>query len=100
MLCSIGIYFAADLDDRANAESPAEMYAQQVEPLLLQHPEVWPPAACGSDAFEFCCGMVQSRAFHLVKDNWVTRIQSHGEGRPLCMAGRVTTKDSWPGGGV
>ena len=47
------------------------------------HPEAWPPGVCDSERFEWCCGMVQSRAFHLVKDNWVTQTQT--EGARVCL---------------
>eukprot|EP00887_Chlorella_sp_A99_P005962 scaffold29.g5962.t1 len=65
------------LEERAKGETAAEVYAR-MEPLLREHPDIWPASSCGPEAFDWCCGMVQSRAFHLVKDNWVTQIQSEG----------------------
>ncbi len=82
------------------------MFAQEAEPLLRRHPGVWPPGKCGAAAFEWACGMVQSRAFHLVKENWVTMTSSAGGrgagiGRELegCSGGREGGREGGRSGG-
>ena len=66
----------ADLE--GSKESAASVFEREVAPLLAAHPSVWPPAACGAAAFGWACGMVGSRAFHLVKENWITAAKSEG----------------------
>lgn len=56
-------------------------------PLLAKRPDVWPPASCGAATFEWACSMVQSRAFHLVKENWIS--MSKSEGVVLCLRGHA-----------
>lgn len=68
---------SSDLEDRK--ESAASVFQREVQPLLARHPGVWPPECCGADSFEWACGMVQSRAFHLATENWVTMAKSEGE---------------------
>lgn len=59
-------------------------------PLLAAHPKAWPPGTCGLAEFEHACAMVQSRAFHLVKENWITAVESSGgapqPGTQACLA--------------
>jgi hypothetical protein len=65
--------------ERGPADDPAAaVHAREVSPLCASRPDVWPPAACGAAAFEWAMGMVQSRAFHLVADNWLTRAREEG----------------------
>jgi hypothetical protein len=44
----------------------------RVNPIMQQRRKLWPPKACSFKAYLHAAGMVQSRAFHLQQDNWVT----------------------------
>ncbi len=50
-----------------------------MRPVLEQRPDLWPPASCGYDAFVHAAGMVQSRAFHMKKENWITGEDEDGK---------------------
>lgn len=91
------VIIKADLEDRK--ESAQSVFKREVEPLLAAHPDAWPPAACGPAAFEWACCNVQSRAFHLVKQNWITHVQSEGgcEWRGSCVRQRGMLA-LWQGG--
>ncbi|EIE22761.1 SET domain-containing protein [Coccomyxa subellipsoidea C-169] len=57
----------------------AHEFDSLVRPVLEQRPDLWPPASCGYDAFVHAAGMVQSRAFHMKKENWITGENEDGE---------------------
>jgi len=60
------------------AEKCAAVYEREVLPIIQPHPDIWPQGSCDADAFEWAAGMVQSRAFHLVSDNWLTGTHTEG----------------------
>ncbi|KIY93172.1 hypothetical protein MNEG_14792 [Monoraphidium neglectum] len=53
------------------AKSPEEVYAAEIAPLLAPRPDLWPPAA-GYGLFRRAAEVVQTRAFHMRAENWVT----------------------------
>lgn len=50
-----------------------------MRPVLEQRHDLWPPASCDFEAFVYAAGMVQSRAFHMKKENWITGEAVEGE---------------------
>lgn len=58
--------------------SAAELHDQQVLPVLLAHPELWPEHVRTLDVFMHAAGMVQSRTFHMREENWLTASTTEG----------------------
>lgn len=67
----------------ACGRSTRSLYESQVAPRLAAAPALFPPAACGFDAFARAADMVQTRAFHMRSDNWLTGASQVG-GVVLC----------------
>jgi len=55
-----------------------DVYIKDILPVVQAHPDVWPPDCCGLKDFEWALGSVQTRAFHLQANNWLTGAVSDG----------------------
>lgn len=49
-----------------------QVYEKEVAPRTQGRPDVWPPGSCGFESFQAAADLVQSRAFHMLAENWVT----------------------------
>lgn len=59
--------------------SPAQSVFQlEALPAMQAQPALWPPSVQGYAAFERMAGLVQSRTFHMLRQNWVTGAASEG----------------------
>jgi hypothetical protein len=57
----------------AEGGDPQELYEREVAPALAARPDIWPAGSIASyDTFRRTAALVQSRAFHLNAENWVT----------------------------
>lgn len=56
-----------------------KVYNRYIEPILQKHPGLWQGRAASFSAFQNMCGIVQSRAFHLQADNWLTGVSDAGD---------------------
>lgn len=64
----------------ACGRSTRALYESDIAPRLAAAPQLFPPAACGFDAFARAADMVQTRAFHMRCDNWLTGASQVGAG--------------------
>ncbi|GBF94957.1 hypothetical protein Rsub_07458 [Raphidocelis subcapitata] len=48
------------------------VFASDIAPMLAARPDLWPPAKAGYAEFQRAAEMVQTRAFHMKEENWVT----------------------------
>lgn len=52
-------------------KTPEEIFESDIAPLVAARPDLW-PAAGGYPLFRRAAELVQSRAFHMRAENWVT----------------------------
>ncbi len=50
------------------------MYGRHVAPIAAARRDLWPEAGASLDTFLAAAGLVQSRAFHLEAENWVSGV--------------------------
>ena len=47
-------------------------------PIMQQQQQLWPADVQTFEAFELYAGLVQSRAFHMLSENWLTGLAQEG----------------------
>lgn len=55
-------------------EAAADVYGRHVAPIAAARRDLWPEAGATLDRFLAAAGLVQSRAFHLEAENWVSGV--------------------------
>jgi hypothetical protein len=75
---SIKVVAGTSIADTGLATTSVE-FGSVVQPIINKRPDLWQKACSTLEAFVYAAGMVQSRAFHLRQENWVTG-QSHEGG--------------------
>ncbi|KAG1673647.1 hypothetical protein FOA52_013311 [Chlamydomonas sp. UWO 241] len=61
-----------------DSTSPSDVYERDVKPRLLARPDLWPAPHATLEEFLRVAGLVQSRAFHMESENWVTGTRTSG----------------------
>ena len=56
----------------ADDTPPQPVYVREILPRVTARPDLWPASTNGYEAFLRAASAVQSRAFHMVAENWVT----------------------------
>ncbi len=59
-------------------DSTQTVFEREVLPIMQQQEELWPAEVQTYDAFELHAGLVQSRAFHMLTENWITGFAQEG----------------------
>ena len=60
------------------ADSTQTVFQREVLPIMQEKPELWPAEVQTYEAFEHYAGLVQSRAFHMLTENWITGSAQEG----------------------
>ena len=105
------LHTGTSLED--SGDMATDVYDRHVAPIVAARPDLWPPAACSREAFVRVTGLVQSRAFHLEAENWITgttEVRERGEkgqrrwwgfgGVPLGQQQHMAVVQGGPPGGV
>ena len=50
----------------------------KAKPVMQRRRDLWPAKTCGFTAFLYAAGLVQSRAFHMQQQNWITGEAAEG----------------------
>ena len=69
-------------------DSTRTVFEREVSPIMQQATHIWPAEAQTYEVFELHAGLVQSRAFHMLQENWITGSAQEGDLilRLLCSA--------------
>ena len=59
-------------------DSTQTVYEREVLPIMQQQADLWPADVQTLEAFEHYAGLVQSRAFHMLTENWITGSAQEG----------------------
>ena len=59
--------------------STRTVFEREVLPIMNQQEELWPAHVRTYEAFELYAGLVQSRAFHMLQENWITGSAQEGK---------------------
>ncbi|KAL3141212.1 hypothetical protein ABBQ38_003551 [Trebouxia sp. C0009 RCD-2024] len=59
-------------------DSTRTVFGREVLPIMQQQQQLWPPDVQTYEAFELYAGLVQSRAFHMLSENWLTGLAQEG----------------------
>lgn len=60
-------------------DSTKTVFEREVLPIMQQQQQqLWPADVQTYDAFELYAGLVQSRAFHMLSENWLTGLAQEG----------------------
>lgn len=54
------------------------VFEREVVPIMQQQQQLWPADVQTYEAFELYAGLVQSRAFHMLSENWLTGLAQEG----------------------
>lgn len=54
------------------------VFDEEVVPVISKQPDLWPPAYASFDHFKRAADLVQTRAFHMMAENWVTGVTQVG----------------------
>jgi len=60
-------------------DSTRTVFEREVSPIMQQATHIWPAEVQTYEAFELHAGLVQSRAFHMLQENWITGSAQEGE---------------------
>lgn len=76
-------------------DSTRTVFEREVLPIMQQATDIWSAEVQTYEAFELYAGLVQSRAFHMLQENWITGSAQEGDLilRLLCSA--VYVRSSW-----
>ena len=64
-------------------DSTKTVFEREVLPIMQQQEALWPADVQTYEAFELYAGLVQSRAFHMLSENWLTGLAQEGLPRLL-----------------
>ena len=75
-----GVYpnLAAGTAIEIGGDSTQTVYEREVLPIMQQQTDLWPADVRTLEAFEHYAGLVQSRAFHMLTENWITGSAQEG----------------------
>ena len=73
-------------------DSTKTVFQREVLPIMQQQQQLWPDDVQTYESFELYAGLVQSRAFHMLSENWLTGL-AH-EGLLLCDQAACITHSS------
>lgn len=59
-------------------DSTKTVFEREVLPIMQQQEQLWPADVQTYEAFELYAGLVQSRAFHMLSENWLTGLAQEG----------------------
>ena len=59
-------------------DSTKAVFEREVLPIMQQQEQLWPADVQTYEAFELYAGLVQSRAFHMLSENWLTGLAQEG----------------------
>ncbi|DBB01093.1 hypothetical protein WJX77_011966 [Trebouxia sp. C0004] len=59
-------------------DSTRTVFEREVSPIMQQATHIWPAEVQTYEAFELHAGLVQSRAFHMLQENWITGSAQEG----------------------
>lgn len=59
-------------------DSTATVFQRELLPLMQAKQDLWPASVQTLEAFELYAGLVQSRAFHMLAENWITGSAQEG----------------------
>jgi len=60
-------------------DSTKTVFEREVSPIMQQATHIWPAEVQTYEAFELHAGLVQSRAFHMLQENWITGSAQEGD---------------------
>ncbi len=60
-------------------DSTRTVFEREVSPIMQQATHIWPAEVHTYEAFQLHAGLVQSRAFHMLQENWITGSAQEGE---------------------
>lgn len=59
-------------------DSTQTVFKREVLPIMQEQSQLWPANVQTYAAFEHYAGLVQSRAFHMLTENWITGSAQEG----------------------
>lgn len=97
--CERGLLWATGTAIEIAGDSTRTVFEREVLPVMQQQQQLWPADVQTYEAFELYAGLVQSRAFHMLSENWLTGLAQEGGLCPsgFCLAFSTHPKDLQPG---